>query len=80
MSDAKRIKELLRERVAELAPYLFPNGTAKEIIGVSAASTANQENLQNLHCWPESRVVGRLRAIGKAFSKSARSVDGRAEL
>ena len=26
MSDAKRIKELLRERVAELAPYLFPNG------------------------------------------------------
>ena len=26
MRDAKRIKELLRERVAELAPYLFPNG------------------------------------------------------
>jgi hypothetical protein len=26
MSDAKRIKELLRDRVAELAPYLFPNG------------------------------------------------------
>lgn len=24
--DATRIKELLRERVAELAPYLFPNG------------------------------------------------------
>ena len=27
MSDAKRIKELLCERIAELAPYLFPNGT-----------------------------------------------------
>src|SRR6516165_10269808 len=26
MSDARRIKELLRERVAELAQYLFPNG------------------------------------------------------
>jgi hypothetical protein len=26
VSDARRIKELLRERVAELAPYLFPNG------------------------------------------------------
>jgi hypothetical protein len=26
MSDAPRVKELLRERVAELAPYLFPNG------------------------------------------------------
>jgi hypothetical protein len=26
MSDAGRIKALLRERVAELAPYLFPNG------------------------------------------------------
>ena len=26
MSAAKRIKELLRERVAELAEYLFPNG------------------------------------------------------
>src|SRR5436309_16006147 len=26
MSDARRTKELLRERVAELAPYLFPNG------------------------------------------------------
>jgi putative DNA primase/helicase len=26
MSDAKRIRELLLERVAELAPYLFPNG------------------------------------------------------
>jgi len=26
MSDARQIKELLRERVAELAPYLFPNG------------------------------------------------------
>src|SRR5215470_14041027 len=26
MSDARRIKELLRERVAEVAQYLFPNG------------------------------------------------------
>src|SRR5437773_7242275 len=26
MSDAKRIKELLRERIAELAQYLLPNG------------------------------------------------------
>jgi hypothetical protein len=26
MSDARRIKELLRQRVAELAQYLFPNG------------------------------------------------------
>jgi hypothetical protein len=26
MSDARRIKELLRERVAELALYLFPHG------------------------------------------------------
>jgi Protein of unknown function (DUF3987) len=26
MSDAKRIKELLRERVEELAPFIFPNG------------------------------------------------------
>jgi hypothetical protein len=26
MNDAGRIKELLRKRVAELAPYLFPNG------------------------------------------------------
>jgi hypothetical protein len=26
VSDAKRVKELLRERVAELAQYLFPNG------------------------------------------------------
>jgi hypothetical protein len=26
MSDARRIKELLRERVAELAQYLFPDG------------------------------------------------------
>ena len=26
MSDAKRVKELLRERVADLAEYLFPNG------------------------------------------------------
>jgi hypothetical protein len=26
MTDARRIKELLRERVADLAPYLFPNG------------------------------------------------------
>ena len=26
MSDAKRIKELLRERVTDLAQYLFPNG------------------------------------------------------
>jgi hypothetical protein len=26
IDDAKRIRELLRERVAELAPYLFPNG------------------------------------------------------
>src|SRR5215471_3564859 len=26
MSDAARIKELLRERVTELAQYLFPNG------------------------------------------------------
>jgi hypothetical protein len=26
MTDAKRIKELLRERVADLAQYLFPNG------------------------------------------------------
>jgi twinkle protein len=26
MSDAKRIKELLRDRVAEMAAYLFPNG------------------------------------------------------
>jgi twinkle protein len=26
MSDARRIKELLRERVAEAAPYFFPNG------------------------------------------------------
>ena len=26
MSDAKRVKQLLRERVADLAPYLFPNG------------------------------------------------------
>jgi len=29
MSDVKRIKELLRERVAELAPHLFPNGKKK---------------------------------------------------
>jgi hypothetical protein len=26
VSDVQRIKKLLRERVAELAPYLFPNG------------------------------------------------------
>jgi hypothetical protein len=26
MSDLKRIKQLLRDRVEELAPYLFPNG------------------------------------------------------
>jgi len=26
MSDVQRIRELMRERVAELAPYLFPNG------------------------------------------------------
>ena len=26
MSDSKQIKELLRERVADLAPHLFPNG------------------------------------------------------
>src|SRR3989442_2864019 len=26
MSDAKRIKELLRQRIAELAQFLFPNG------------------------------------------------------
>src|SRR5881409_2618564 len=26
MSDAKRIKELLRKRIAELAQFLFPNG------------------------------------------------------
>ncbi len=26
MTDVRRIKELLRERVADLAPYLFPNG------------------------------------------------------
>jgi twinkle protein len=26
MSDGKRVKELLRERIAELAQYLFPNG------------------------------------------------------
>ena len=26
MSDAQRIKQLLQERVADLAPYLFPDG------------------------------------------------------
>ncbi len=26
MTDVRRIKELLRERVADLAPYLFPTG------------------------------------------------------
>jgi twinkle protein len=30
MSDAKRIKELLRQRVAEVARYLFPKGHREE--------------------------------------------------
>ena len=81
MSDAKRIKELLRERVAELAPYLFPNGKREgNHWCVGSINGEAGRSFKICIAGPEGWLVGRLCRLGKAFSKSARSVDGGAEL
>src|SRR6266550_1431297 len=79
MTDVRRIKELLRERVADLAPTSSRMDTAKACIGVSAASKANVASRSKSALLARRLACGVTSQIREAFCESARPVDARAQ-